>query len=76
MQGVVNKTIEETVFSMWFAYIHCGATDMFSMDPPRDYICRPVVNQKSVEKRDRVWRVSSAVKEEGFGIRLIISSRN
>jgi hypothetical protein len=46
MQRAVN-TIEEAVFCMWFACIHCWETDMFSMDPPRDYISRPVVNQKS-----------------------------
>jgi hypothetical protein len=23
---------------MWFAYIHCWATDVFSMDPSRDYV--------------------------------------
>jgi hypothetical protein len=28
MQRVVNK-IEEEVFSMWFAYTHCWATDVF-----------------------------------------------
>jgi hypothetical protein len=35
MQRAVN-TIDETVFSMWFAYIQCGAKDVFSMDLPRD----------------------------------------
>jgi hypothetical protein len=52
---------------MWFAYIHCGATDVFSMDPPRDYISGPVVIQKSVVEREREWSEYSAVKEEGFG---------
>jgi hypothetical protein len=27
--GVVNTTIEEAVFSVWLAYIHCWATDVF-----------------------------------------------
>jgi hypothetical protein len=26
------------MFSMWFTYIHCRATDVFSMGPPRDYV--------------------------------------
>jgi hypothetical protein len=38
MQRAVNTTIEEEVFSMWFAYIHCWTTDVFSMGPSRDYI--------------------------------------
>jgi hypothetical protein len=38
---------------------------MFSMDPPRDYISSPAVNQKSVVERE--WSEFSAVKEEGFG---------
>jgi hypothetical protein len=38
MQHTVNTTIEEGVFSMWFAYIHFWAMDVFSMYPPRDYI--------------------------------------
>jgi hypothetical protein len=37
MQRTVN-TIEEEVFSILFAYIHCGATDIFSMGPTRDYV--------------------------------------
>jgi hypothetical protein len=52
---------------MWFTYIHYWATAMFSMDPPRDYISSPVVNQKSVVVREREWSKSSVVKEEGFG---------
>jgi hypothetical protein len=36
MQCIVNKTIEEGIFSMWFAYIYCRATDVSSVDPPRD----------------------------------------
>jgi hypothetical protein len=45
MQRAVNKIIKEEVFSMWFAYIHCGATDVFSMAPPRDYISDTEPNQ-------------------------------
>jgi hypothetical protein len=44
----MNATIEEAVFSMWFADIHCGATDKSSMDTLRDHISSSVVNQKSV----------------------------
>jgi hypothetical protein len=51
-QRAVNTTTEEEVFSM---------------DPPRDYIGSPVVNQKSVVDREREWSESSAVKEEMFG---------
>jgi hypothetical protein len=69
MQRAVNATIEEEVFSMWFAYVHCWAKDVFSMGPLRDYISSPVVNQRSVveREREREWGESSAVKEEGFG---------
>jgi hypothetical protein len=66
MQHAVITTIEEEVFSM-FAYIHCWETDVF-YGPPR------VVNLKSVV--DREWSESSAVKEEGFGWRLIVSYCN
>jgi hypothetical protein len=55
------------MFSMWFAYIHCWAMNVFSMDPSRDYISSPVVNQKSVVEREREWIETSAFKEEGFG---------
>jgi hypothetical protein len=72
MQRVVNTAIEEEVFSMWFTYIHCWATGVFSMDPARDCICNPVVNQKSVIEREREWSESSAVKEEGFGLLVIV----
>jgi hypothetical protein len=30
---------------MWFACIHYWATDVFSMDPPRDYINNTEQNQ-------------------------------
>jgi hypothetical protein len=39
---------------------------MFSTVPPRDCISCAVVNQKSVVERERDWRESSAVKEEGL----------
>jgi hypothetical protein len=61
---------------MWFVYIHCWTTDVFSMDPPRDYISSPVVNHKSVIEREREWGESSAVKEKGFGRRLSLSYFN
>jgi hypothetical protein len=37
-----------------FVYIHCGATDVFLMDKPRDYISGPVVNQYLVWRRGRL----------------------
>jgi hypothetical protein len=37
----------ERVFSVWFTYIHCGTTDEFSMDPPRDYASGTEQNQVS-----------------------------
>jgi hypothetical protein len=41
---------------MWFAYIHCWATTVFSMDPPRDYISGTEQNQMSRRKRmERVF---------------------
>jgi hypothetical protein len=53
------------MFSVWFAYIHCWATDVFSMDPPRDYIGSPVVNQKSVVERERDWRSPRQSRKKG-----------
>jgi hypothetical protein len=67
MQRAVNTTINEAAFSVWFAYIQCGATDVSSMGPPRDYISSPVVKQESVVEREQSWSESSAVKEERFG---------
>jgi hypothetical protein len=46
------------------------------MDPPRDYTNSPVVNQKSVVELQRQWGESSAVKEEGFGWKLIVIFSN
>jgi hypothetical protein len=65
MQLIVNTTIEKEVFSMWFAYIHCWTTDVFSRDQRRDYISTPVVNQRSVVEREREWRQTSTVTEQG-----------
>jgi hypothetical protein len=67
MQSAVNTTIGEAVFAMWFVYIHCGVTDVFSMDPTRDYVSNPVVNQNSAVERERAWSESSAVEEERSG---------
>jgi hypothetical protein len=47
VQLTVN-TIAKTVLSMYFAYIQYWARDVFSMDPPRDYISSPVANQKLI----------------------------
>jgi hypothetical protein len=66
-RSISRTIIEEQLFSIWFAYIHCWVTDVFSMDSPRDYISSPVVNQKSVVEREREWSESLTVKEEGFG---------
>jgi hypothetical protein len=55
--SVVNITIEEDVFSMWFAYIHCWATNVFSMSSSRDYISSTEQNQTSRRTRTRVERV-------------------
>jgi hypothetical protein len=53
MQFAVNTTIEEEVFSMWFAYIHCWAMDVFSLVPPRDCISTPVVTLDNSNHRHR-----------------------
>jgi hypothetical protein len=39
---------------MWFAYVHCWATDAFSMDPLRDYISgtEPKHEQRKNEKEN------------------------
>jgi hypothetical protein len=50
--------------------------DVFSMGPPREHICSPVVNQKSVVEREQEWSESSAVKEKELGWRFIVSSCN
>jgi hypothetical protein len=67
MQRTVSTKIEEEVFSVSFAYMHCWAAVVFSMVPPRDNISSPAVNQKSVVEREREWSESSVVKKEGFG---------
>jgi hypothetical protein len=74
MQLAINTTIEAKVFSMLFAYIHCWETDVFSMDPPQDYISGTEPNQIRIDSRE--WGESSAVKEEGFGRRFIVSYCN
>jgi hypothetical protein len=66
MQHAVNTATEEAEFSMWFAYIHCWATGISSMDPPQDSISSPVVNQKSAVERKGEWRESSAVRKKGL----------
>jgi hypothetical protein len=52
MQRVVSTTIEEAMFSVWFAYFHCGATDMFSMGPPQDYVSGVETNQIRMRERE------------------------
>jgi hypothetical protein len=66
MERAVNTTIEEEAFSMWSAYTHYWATDVFSMDPHRNYKSGIEPNHKGV-KTEREWSESTAVKEEGFG---------
>jgi hypothetical protein len=57
LQRAVN-TIEEEVFSVWFACMHCWTTDVFSMCPPRDYISGTESNQIRMKKmRTRIERV-------------------
>jgi hypothetical protein len=46
MQRVVTTIIEEALFSIWLAYIHCWATGVFSMGRPRGYISSPVVKRE------------------------------
>jgi hypothetical protein len=60
MQSAINTTIEEKVFPMWFAYIHCWARKCFLLFRIKS---SPVVNRKSVVERE--WSESSAVKEKG-----------
>jgi hypothetical protein len=50
MQRALN-TIEEEVFSMLFAYIHCWATDVFSMGSALDYVSGTEQNQASPRTR-------------------------
>jgi hypothetical protein len=65
VQRAVNKTVDEEVFPMWFAYIHCWATDVFSMDPPRDYIS----GTEQIQRRTRMERV---LGRQGRRVRLKI----
>jgi hypothetical protein len=53
MQRAVNTTIEEEVFSIWFACIHFWAKDVFSMDPPQDYISSTAQNQIKKERENK-----------------------
>jgi hypothetical protein len=61
MQHAVSTTIEEEIFSTWFAYIHCWATGVFSMDLPQDYISGTESNQIRMKRmrRTRTERVLS-----------------
>jgi hypothetical protein len=47
MQRAVNTTIEEEVFSVWFPYIHCWVTDVFSVGPPRDYVSKSEISRQA-----------------------------
>jgi hypothetical protein len=49
--GALNTTIEEEVFSMWLAYIHCWARDVFSM------VSSTEENQVERERKQE-WRES------------------
>jgi hypothetical protein len=69
MQSAVNTTLEEEVFSVWFAYIHCWATDVFSMGLLRDYICGIKLNQIRMRMRTRMER---ALGSQGRRVRLKI----
>jgi hypothetical protein len=69
MQRAVNTTTEEEVFSMWIAYIHCWATEVSSMGPPRDYISGTEQNQVSGRTRTRTERVLGS---QGRRVRLKI----
>jgi hypothetical protein len=46
--GALNTIIEEAAFSMWFAYIHCWAADMFSVrSDPTLYKEKPTIFDSS-----------------------------
>jgi hypothetical protein len=47
MQRAVNVTIEEGVFSVLVAYTHYWATDVFSMDPPRESSRKSEVSRRT-----------------------------
>jgi hypothetical protein len=57
MQGAVNKTIEEDVFSMWLTYIHSCVTDVFLVGSPRDNISGREPNQIKTRTRTRMQQV-------------------
>jgi hypothetical protein len=46
---------------MWFAYIHCWATHVFSMGPPRDYISGTEQNKWAPPPRVEVGSNTSNV---------------
>jgi hypothetical protein len=60
--GTVNTTVEEPVFSMWFSYIHCWATVVFSMGPPPDCISSTGQN----EIRTRMDGILGSQGDEGL----------
>jgi hypothetical protein len=72
MQRVVNTTIEEEVFSMWLGYIHCGATDVFSVGPPRDYISGTEPNKIRIGSDRTRMRMGRVLGSQGRRVRLNI----
>jgi hypothetical protein len=42
---------------MWFTYVHCWATDVFSIDPTRVYISSPVENPGGYKYGDLALQV-------------------
>jgi hypothetical protein len=53
-------TIEEEVFSLWFAYIHCCSMNMLSMGPYRDYKSGTVrINENGASPRQSMKKDSA-----------------
>jgi hypothetical protein len=69
MQRAVITILEEEIFSVWFAYIHSEATDVFSTGPQRgDYVS----SRKSEVSRRTGTRLERGLRSQGRRFRLKI----
>jgi hypothetical protein len=64
MQRAVNTTIVEEVFSMWFAYIHCWATDSFRGSDQELY-------KDALTTRPRLRRVEAGSNTSTVALRVV-----
>jgi hypothetical protein len=60
------------MFSMWFAYTHFWARNVFSMDPPWDYISGTEPNQIRIERDKTRTRMGGVLGSQGRKVQLKI----